>query len=156
MSLDIIKFFSKHKKEQKFKLLENIELRKTGIYDKLTNEIFCYFVALSTSEKLKGSRPSVDRVFYDEFNIGLTQIGEKQTPLLYDLISTVSDPGPKCKLKVFIFGNNKTMNVPFLIDNEITSIEDEFSTFEINKTKCLFIYAPKPDAKKVDEIYKNN
>ena len=126
--------------EEKFKWLEknqNAYPKKwkdyfregTRIYKKVGGKKieFLEMVALSAAEKKKGSRENIAYVFYDEFNVGVERIGVRQTTLFNNLLATYKPYDTKINtLRVFIFGNNKSLNSNLLIDLKIWELKSDF------------------------------
>ena len=123
-------------------------------------DTFIELVGLNTSEYSKGSRDSsIKRIFYDEFNVGLRAIGNKQTHLFNTLLNTYNDiqNKNKDKLTTFIFGNFKSLATPLLIDMKIFKIDKEHTFIKDSQGKpFIYIYCPKPKGKVVEEKYKGD
>ncbi len=136
---------------------KDVEMIGNNVYYK--KEVFLTLVALSTAEKLKGSRDNDIRyIFYDEFNVGLTQINKRQYDLLDNLCNTYSNVMDEyLNLSVFIFGNNKSMVVPIFQTLKIKTLKIELQQ-NINKEglKLYQIYVPNVNKKIAEKLYKNN
>lgn len=146
-------FLMDNKLKSKLENWENVILERDYlIHDKRP---FCEIVPLSKAENYKGGRHNPDYIIYDEFNTGLTNIKNKQAYLLLNLISTYDDSigsDKQSKLKVFLFGNNKSYDTPLLIDLKVFKIDNVFTgMFSPNGTPILLIYEPKPDMAKIEE-----
>lgn len=135
---------------------EDVELQNWNVKHK--GETFLEFVSLSTSENKKGSRDmNVKYVIYDEFNVGLTQIRNKQVSLLNGLLATYNDiqNNDAEKVRLFIFGNNKSLYTPLLLALKIFVIDEEVMLFRDSLGKPLIrIICLKPNKDDVEEAYK--
>ncbi len=122
------------------------------------NKRFLKIIALSTAENDKGGRNSMIKwIFYDEFTLGLKVIGKRQFELLYNLMNTYSDVMKESiDLKVFIFGNHMTANIPLLSSLNISDTSLEFSNKIINGSKLWLMYVPYVDQKIADSKYAKN
>ena len=130
----------------------NAESRVLGdyVYDDKLNDTktnwYTKFASLSTAENEKGSRDDYGLVIYDEFNVGLGMIKNKQVDLLSSLIGTLTDPvnlsNDRFK-KFIIHGNFKSLNNQFLIDLGVLKIEDEITDVYVGDFLLMRILCPK-------------
>lgn len=123
---------------------------------------YARFTALSVAENEKGSRDDYGLLVYDEFNVGLSQIGSDQTDLISSLIATLSDPvnsADSVFKKFIIHGNFKSLANQLLTDLEVYTITEEVTDVYLGDFLLMRILCPKlteSDIIKIKEDNKNN
>lgn len=118
------------------------------------------FLSLGHSELMKGARVGYKRVVYEEFNVKSNVVPkpvEKFDSLLHSLEDLVANHQQEQELKVYIFGNNKTLNNPIInrmgirtIEHEIMELRDE------NGEKIALIIAPQFNEEEMQQIEEDN
>lgn len=129
-----------------------------GVVDENNNK-FINFAAMNTIETQKGSRTIYDYIVWDEFNVNSHQvlgITNKFDDLLHSTEDIVNNYGEKDNTKIFIFGNNKSLNHPLMVDMGITKIENEITEIYVNNQPLMIIIWVQPDQKFKDNFEKDN
>lgn len=111
-------------------------------------EWYAKFTALSTAENEKGSRDDYALLIYDEINVGLTNIRNKQTELVSSLLGTLSDPvnvGDNVFKKFVLHCNFKSLNNQLIRSFGVNAIHDEVTDIYKNGQLMLRVLCPKFD-----------
>lgn len=86
------------------------------------------FISLNTGESQKGTRLIPKLIVWDEFNVGIKDVSEpieQFDSILHTTEDIVNNYGKEDDSRLLIFGNNKTLNHPLLIEMGITHISNE-------------------------------
>ena len=131
------KFLTNNRKEYP-KKWANYTVGRQGVFDKEKRVYFIKFVSLWAYAKYKHGRDSsVKTLVYDEFNEGLDLVSNNQMSYLESLLHTFTDPSSPqshAEVHLFIFGNQKTMNVPLFVDLGIQKLSQELELFHTDGT----------------------
>lgn len=140
--------------------IRNIQGTPTLFYNK---KPFLYMASLTTPTSIRGSRNYCKYVVWDEFNDNMSYVKNKIVRNFHDMLSSTGkllEPHMKNERKIFILGNNQTLNHPLLVSWGITAIEKEVTKIYDDKGNpfilILFPILSDDEKKQVKEINSNN
>lgn len=121
---------------------------------------FIDLLALSSSESMKGARVGYKRIVYEEFNVKINQVSKPEdqfNSLLNSMEDVVVNHQKKQDLKIYIFGNSKTLNNPIInkmgirvLEHEISELRDDYGN------PLVLVIAPQLDDKQRQEVEEDN
>ena len=136
---------------------------KGGINDNLLslyhnkNE-FIKMLVMNHAELMKGARTKWGSIVWDEFNVKYNVIQNaigKFDSLLHSIEDVVA--GDNNETKLYIFGNNKTLNIPLIYNLGITHIDNEIMTLHAeNGLPLALVIAPKYNLNDKEKIETEN
>lgn len=124
------------------------------------DQVVFKFLSLNHAELMKGSRVQYYSVVYDEFNVNANRVPNflyQIDSLLHSLEDLVSSHNAKQELKLFIFGNSKSLANPFIYRMGVTHIIDEITELrDEHNNPLLLVVSPIFTETQVQQIEKEN
>lgn len=139
------------------------DVEKVLCWAKHEGKDFIKLLPLAHAEYMKGARLHWKHIVLDELNVGWNQVPEAMTKLMSFLHSAedlVADHNSYNDKKLWIFGNNKSLNNPLIYKMGVTHIENDITeVYDENGNKLLLIICPQfddDDKRVIEEDNKNN